>query len=239
MAESEARDTENVEEKVSLKELADQRNHEHTIYQRVHAVMMELGPIERTHTHEIWKDGKKKGEFPYISHDDVTAHVRRAMIRHGIMVVPTVTKRENNGNRTEIDVSVTFVNVDKPEDKIEILVPGYGVDFADKGPGKAFSYAVKYAYLKLFMLNSSDDIEEHDMPHEREGDTGEVERFKLEAKESIEAAASNYKAALENCQTLEDFEKLKKANKGLLRDAPDVTKQFFVDLERNIANKLS
>ena len=34
---------------------------------------------------------------------------------------------------------------------------GYGIDNGEKGPGKAVSYAVKYALLKTFCLETGDD----------------------------------------------------------------------------------
>jgi hypothetical protein len=42
---------------------------------------------------------------------------------------------------------------------------GYGIDNQDKGPGKAMSYAVKYAMLKTFCLETGDDPEKDDIPH--------------------------------------------------------------------------
>ncbi len=39
------------------------------------------------------------------------------------------------------------------QDKIVMQTFGYGVYYQDKGPGKAISYAVKYAYLKEYSHN--------------------------------------------------------------------------------------
>ncbi len=54
-------------------------------------------------------------------------------------------------------LNVKFVNVENRSETIELNYPGYGVDNGDKGPGKAISYAFKYALLKTFCLETGDD----------------------------------------------------------------------------------
>jgi len=54
-------------------------------------------------------------------------------------------------------LNVTFVNSEAPNDSFTVKYPGYGVDGGDKGPGKAISYAFKYALLKTFCLETGDD----------------------------------------------------------------------------------
>jgi hypothetical protein len=60
---------------------------------------------------------------------------------------------------------------------------GFGIDDQDKGPGKAISYAVKYAYLKALCLESGDDPDEDQdsisQPSITDMRRAEVEAFKL------------------------------------------------------------
>jgi hypothetical protein len=56
-------------------------------------------------------------------------------------------------------MKTAFINADCPEEKIESFYYGYGIDTQDKGIGKAISYAVKYALLKQFCLETGDDPE--------------------------------------------------------------------------------
>src|SRR5688572_5129635 len=98
-------------------------------------------------------------QYRFVSHDAVTAKLRPHLIEAGVLVVPRVTKHSQDGNRTEVDIEVDFVNVEKPEDRITIPMFGFGIDPQDKGPGKAVSYAVKYALLKAFSLETGDDPE--------------------------------------------------------------------------------
>jgi hypothetical protein len=57
-------------------------------------------------------------------------------------------------------MTVRFVNVDDPQDFFDVETFGYGLDDQDKGPGKAMSYAVKYALLKTLGLETGDDPDE-------------------------------------------------------------------------------
>ena len=55
------------------------------------------------------------------------------------------------------DLTVRFVNVDKPEEYIDITTYGDGVDSQDKAPGKAMTYGDKYALLKAYKIITGDD----------------------------------------------------------------------------------
>jgi hypothetical protein len=123
-----------------------------SIHERIHAVMQDLKYIQK---------GEKKvnGQYAFASHDKVTSEVRKHLVEHGIIVIPSVTNHSQDGNRTVVDIETDFINVDDPNDKVTINFFGYGVDNQDKGPGKAFSYAKKYAFLQLFCLETGDDPE--------------------------------------------------------------------------------
>jgi hypothetical protein len=54
-------------------------------------------------------------------------------------------------------MTIRFVNIDEPMDLIDVETFGFGIDDQDKGPGKAMSYAVKYALLKTLGLETGDD----------------------------------------------------------------------------------
>ena len=125
---------------------------EWNIYQRMLKV---TEAVER-----VPKGDQKVGNlYKFTSHDAVMAALRPAFVEFGICMIPTVTSRTQDGNRTEVDMSIDFVNCDKPEDRVTVKTFGYGLDSQDKGPGKAISYAVKYACLKAFSLDTGDDPE--------------------------------------------------------------------------------
>lgn len=119
------------------------------IYQRLHAAMGEVDYVQ--------KEKKQGMNYTIVSHDAVTAKVRPILHKHGIVYHPHALDYVQDGNRTQVRVVVRFVNVDKPEDFVDVPCLGFGIDQQDKGPGKAVSYAVKYALLKALGLETGDD----------------------------------------------------------------------------------
>lgn len=129
------------------------------IYQRLVAVMNAVSYVQK-------EDKKVNNQYTFVSHDAVTAKIRPALLAEGIATVCSVKNHTQDGNRTEVTLAVRFVNIDKPEDFVEVESFGYGIDPQDKGPGKAVSYAFKYALLKTFCLETGDDPERDSIEHE-------------------------------------------------------------------------
>lgn len=113
-----------------------------------------------------------------VSHDDVTALLHDPIAEAGIVAFPNMESaelepfevvKEYQGNKTvstqyrvKVWVSVTFYDSDRPEISITTKCFSYAIDSGDKATGKAYSMAIKYCYLKTFMLESSDDEESRD-----------------------------------------------------------------------------
>ncbi len=102
-------------------------------------------------------DAKVNGQYRFVSHDDVAEKVHPMLVKHRVLALPTTLETAQEGNRTVVKLRVFFVNVDNPTDQFSVDFPGYGVDPSDKGPGKAISYALKYALLKTFCLETGED----------------------------------------------------------------------------------
>ena len=120
--------------------------------------------------HYIQKGDKTvNGNYRFVSHDQVVSKVQKMLVKYGVNTVPTVHEIVQDGNCTRIKLNVTFVNADCPSDNFTVQFPGYGIDgggtnkdgksiaVGDKGPGKAISYAYKYALLKQFNLETGED----------------------------------------------------------------------------------
>lgn len=56
-----------------------------------------------------------------------------------------------------LQVKYRFVNIDKPEEYIDITSYGDGIDAGDKGCGKAMTYADKYALMKAYKIATGED----------------------------------------------------------------------------------
>ena len=54
-----------------------------------------------------------------------------------------------------------FVNVDNPSEFIDQESIGDGIDSQDKGPGKAATYADKYALLKAYKIDTGEDPDQY------------------------------------------------------------------------------
>jgi len=120
--------------------------------------------------HYIAKGDKTvNGQYRFVSHDQVVAKVQKMLVKYRVTTVPTVMDIVQDGNCTRVNLHVTFVNADCPTDNFTVQYPGYGIDgggtnrdgkpipVGDKGPGKAISYAYKYALLKQFNLETGED----------------------------------------------------------------------------------
>ncbi len=119
------------------------------VHQRLAAAMAEVDYIQ--------KERKQGMNYTIVSHDAVTAKVRPVLLKNGIVYYPVRCEHLHNGNRAECSLTVRFVNIDAPTDFFDVPTFGYGIDTQDKGPGKAMSYAVKYALLKALGLETGDD----------------------------------------------------------------------------------
>jgi hypothetical protein len=119
------------------------------IAQRIAAVMGEVDYVQ--------KEKKAGMQYTIVSHDAVTAKVRPLLHKHGVVYYPRDLHVSQDGNRTQARFTVRFENIDDRSDHIDVETFGYGVDSQDKGPGKAMSYGVKYALLKVLGLETGDD----------------------------------------------------------------------------------
>lgn len=127
------------------------------IHQRLAEVMQAVTYIQ--------KEKKSGMNYTIVSHDVVTAKVRPALLAAGIVYYPVRCEHTHNGNRAECGMTIRFVNIDEPTDFFDVQTFGYGVDPQDKGPGKAMSYAVKYALLKALGLETGDDADHDSIAH--------------------------------------------------------------------------
>ena len=214
-----------------------ERDKDASVYLRIMLAAGEIGQLDKDGTVKIGQGGG----YDYITHDNVTMHAKRALLKHGVMVIPTVTDHSKDGNRTELKVRVRFVNVDKSDDWFEVDGIGYGVDNSDKGPGKAYSYAMKYIYMKVLMLNSADDIEQEGTEHQPGVSQAALAAEATNAKEALQMWAAALKHALGGAQSVADLDAVWKENRKRLNgdDVPEVTFNFMSDLYSSRREELS
>jgi hypothetical protein len=136
------------------------------LYQRINEVRKAINYVQKDKS--VSTGG---GSYKAVTHDQVIGMVREHMVKHGIVSYPVLVEsqsmpKEVNANmetakqfRYEATYDFHFVNVDDAADKLTIRIQSHAMDNADKAPGKALSYAKKYAILKLFEIETGEDEE--------------------------------------------------------------------------------
>lgn len=139
------------------------------IYQRMSAVTNEIRRVAKNLNVDAGKSSYKA-----VGEADVLDAVKPAEEKYGIYSYPiereivetgTITsesvrngqvyKREQQFMR--LRVVYRFVNIEKPDEYVEIATYGDGLDSGDKAPGKAMTYADKYALLKAYKITTGED----------------------------------------------------------------------------------
>lgn len=111
------------------------------------------------------------GQYKAISHDKVTAFIRPKMCQAGIfsfisciestdVETGAVTQKSRKIVQHRATFEITFATAHRKEDAFTVRQIAHADDFGDKAPGKAASYAMKYALLKTFMIETGEEDEE-------------------------------------------------------------------------------
>ncbi|MGF6352446.1 hypothetical protein ABIE27_000342 [Paenibacillus sp. 4624] len=114
-------------------------------------------------------------QYKYTGSSQVLAAVRKKLDELNLLLIPRIvdtnilaetvdsTDKYNNPKKTttyftELTMTMTWVDADNPEDKIECSWYAQGVDIAgEKGVGKALTYGEKYFMLKFFNIATDKD----------------------------------------------------------------------------------
>ena len=192
------------------------------IYQRLYGIMGDISYVKK-------EDKKVNNQYKFVSHDAVTKKAREAFLGWGVLCLPQDIVRVQDGNRTEMDMNLMFVNIDKPDDLIKVPTSGYGIDPQDKGVGKAYSYAVKYGLLKALSLETGDDPERDMIDH----------KTQKEVYAPTRKAMKDLMTDLCMCDEETSFQDMVKRGKGLWKDLDDRDKATLKDQMDNTKQKLA
>ena len=179
------------------------------IYQRMSAATSEISRVAKN-----LNVGFGKSSYKAVGEADVLAAVKPIEEKYGIYSYPVEREiiesgilesvSEYNGEKTtkkqfqmRVSTVYRFVNVDCPEEFIDITTYGDGVDSQDKAPGKAMTYADKYALLKAYKIMTGDDPDQN-----ASGDTKSYSRKPVDAKPEPQPISDKDKEILK--KTVED-----------------------------------
>ena len=147
------------------------------IFQKMSAITEEINRVAKN-----LNVGTGKAQYKAVGEADVLKEVKPIEIKHGVYSYPvsrkvidtnvltTTTTNNFNGQETtteknqlfmRIETIYRFVNIEKPDEFIEITTYGDGVDSQDKAPGKAMTYADKYALLKAYKIETGEDPDQN------------------------------------------------------------------------------
>ena len=141
------------------------------IFQKINKVMNDVKYLMKDD--KVVTNAKTGASYKAISEEKVTSELRKAMIKHGIVIIPIemITKREDEtlkdfqGNDkvnriTTVETRYRIQNIDDKDDYIIAVSAGTGVDTQDKGVGKAMTYAYKYLLLRTFAIPTGEDADQ-------------------------------------------------------------------------------
>ena len=87
--------------------------------------------------------------------------VSREIIDSGVLTTSGYDGKEKNQMYMRIKTVYRFLCIDNPDSFIDIESFADGVDSQDKAPGKAMTYADKYALLKAYKIITGDDPDQN------------------------------------------------------------------------------
>lgn len=145
------------------------------IFEKLAAITAELNAVAKN-----LKVGEGKSSYKAVGEADVLAAVKPLEEKYKVYSYPCsrrivesdviTTKKQYTDQRTgavqesetskffmRVETVYRFVNIENPDEVVEVTTYGDGVDSGDKAPGKAMTYGDKYALLKAYKIITGDD----------------------------------------------------------------------------------
>lgn len=139
------------------------------IFQKMSAITQEISTVAKN-----LQVGEGKNQYKAVGEADVLAAVKPVEAKHGVYSYPysreivesgemVVTTKfgERKSLYLRLKTVYRFVNMEKPDEYIDITTYGDGVDSQDKATGKAMTYSDKYALLKAYKIQTGDDPDQN------------------------------------------------------------------------------
>ena len=212
------------------------------IYEKLSMITEEIGVVEKGLNVQV----NKTSSYKAVSERDVLDAVKPIEKKYRVYSYPIkrevidrdtlVKESEYNGNITRtntlfmrIETTYRFVNLDNPSEYIETTVYGDGLDTGDKAPGKAMTYADKYALMKAYKLSTGDDPDKEASPENGyKKATKQVGSAKISPKQ-IELIQKYYQG--ENLTKLLEANNLEKLEDMSINKASEILSKLFAKKE--------
>lgn len=136
------------------------------IYQRLSKITSELGTVNKN-----LNVSTGKSSYKAVSERDIKDAVKPLEEKYGVLSYPIDKEiiesdlvEDATGRRyryMRLRVVTRFVNIDKPEEFVDVIGYGDGLDSGDKAPGKADTYAYKYCLMSCYKISTGDDPDQN------------------------------------------------------------------------------
>lgn len=137
------------------------------IYEKMSAITAEIKRIPKNLT-----VGTGKNQYKAVAEGDILAVVKDAEKKYKVFSYPhshkivdsrTLVTQNDYGEKesqfVRIEAVYRFVNMEDPKEFVDVNAFGDGVDSLDKAPGKATTYADKYALMKAYKVETGEDTD--------------------------------------------------------------------------------
>lgn len=195
----------------------------------------------------------KTSSYKAVSERDILDNVKPLETKYGIYSYPysrkvidsdTLVKETEFINSRTDDVTTTktntlfmrietiyrFVNVEKTDEFVDITTYGDGLDTGDKAPGKAMTYADKYALMKAYKISTGDDPDKDPSPESGYKKAETKEEAKATPKQ-IELLLKIYKD--DNLSKLLEINKIQKIEDITMKKASELISKNVKKKEEN------
>lgn len=188
------------------------------IYEKMLNITNEIASVNKNLT-----VGEGKSKYKAVGEADVLKAVKELEFKHKVYSYPvnreiiestmyTTNNQygEKNNIFSRIKTTYRFVNVENPDEYIEIISYAEGIDTQDKGAGKAMTYSDKYALMKAYKIITGEDPDQN--PSQEEKVTNKTytkqkqEKIQDELVSDVQAKGI-YKALIKKLQTNEEVVK--------------------------------
>lgn len=167
------------------------------IFEKMNLITDEIAVVEKKLKVQV----NKTASYNAVSERDILDAVKPIEFKYRVYSYPyerqiidndvLVKETEYNGQTTKtnslymrVETIYRFVNIDNKDEFIDIKAYGDGIDTGDKAPGKATTYADKYALMKAYKISTGDDPDKDASP-----ETG----YKKETKKVKQETETNYR----------------------------------------------
>lgn len=152
------------------------------IYQRLHAIMCEVGFLAKT---KKIKNSKGTVLYSVVESEALDNSLKPLLKKYRVLIIPSIknscndrvvkkgqydNQKDSEENHTAVNVEVRWVNIDRPDDFITGDWPGMGIDSGDKSTGKAITYAMRFCKTKTLNMSTGDPEPEDPREQNTAGD---------------------------------------------------------------------